>query len=249
MRPSSCVPAPWAPADVPLCTIGDDLEVLMPGLWMYCSHASETNAPLTRKLALQVLPGNLNYSRLTESFGTGLAKSWHCSTETTLASMSSLVYIHLCYVYAYHTTMHGIHRYIGNTHDRRAPSTEDVHKQGLSKQGLQGVYDGPVRASVLDFGADISGQQYQVFSRYFDVRCVLGCCSIHLSHHHPHHPINITHIIQKQGPMIGWNVRTPHGNFKPTEKLQAQDMGNFSLVFGERDSCLPFQGSFSCLSG
>lgn len=75
-------------------------------------------------------------------------------------------YVHYRLQSYHQMQLYCLYRYIGNAYDCRAPSPGDLDAH---KQGLAGVYDGPVRAAVLDFGADVSGQQYQVFSQYFEV--------------------------------------------------------------------------------
>ncbi len=106
----------------------------------------------------------------------------------------------------------------------------------MEQFGIIGQYDGPVKAAVLDYGADPSGQQFQVFREYFDVcRVIIDDGNIHASACNPVQT-------NTQGPLVGWNVRTPHETIRPSHHIKASDIGNFTLVFGERDSCLPFQG-------
>lgn len=45
-----------------------------------------------------------------------------------------------------------------------------------------------------------------------------------------------------QGPLVGWNVLEPHVTTKTTKYVVANDIGNFTLVYGVRDACLPFPG-------
>lgn len=122
------------------------------------------------------------------------------------------------------------HSYLENKRDCH----ESIqHYKGDPHYEPVGEYTGPVHASVLDFGADPSGHQLQVLSRYFDVRCFVEtrCCTIWCNCFDP------------QGPMVGWSLRTPLASMRPSEDLTAADIGNFSLVFGEHGACLPFQGA------